>query len=236
VIIAGFGTAAAKAAQAATATIPVVFTSVGDPIRTRIIKSLSRPGANVTGIHTQATDVFGKRLQILADIAPGIRSIAVLVNQDAPFTTVALPELRSVADALGQRLQLCDADTAEQLRVGLEAAVKDGAMGLTMLETPVLRGLRREIVGLAAKLGLVAIYTNRDFVDAGGLASYGPNRRELYRRAADLADKVFKGENPAEIPVEQPTKFELLINLKAAKALGLQVPEKLLTLADEVIE
>ncbi len=185
VIVAGFGTATAKAAQAATAAIPVVFTTVGDPIGTGIVKSLSRPGANLTGVHSQATDISGKRLQILDDIVPGIRSIAVLLNQDAPFTTVALPELRIAANTRGQRLELCDVNTAIQLKSGLEAALKAGATGLTVLETPLLLGLRREIVDLAAKFRLFAIYTSRDFVDVGGLASYGPDRRQSYRRAAE---------------------------------------------------
>jgi ABC-type uncharacterized transport system substrate-binding protein len=235
-IVAGFGTATAKAAQAATGTIPVVFTTIGDPIGTGIVKSLNRPGANLTGVHGQATDITGKRLQILEDIVPGIRSIAVLLNQDAPFTTVALPELRIAANARGQRLELCDVNTATQLKSGLDAALKAGATGLTVLETPVLLGLRREIVDLAAQFRLFAIYTSRDFVGVGGLASYGPDRRQSYRRAAELVDKILKGEKPAEIPVEQPTKFELVINLKAANALGLQIPDKVLALADEVIE
>jgi putative ABC transport system substrate-binding protein len=235
-IIAGFGTATAKAAQAATATIPVVFTTVGDPIGTGIVKSLSRPGANLTGIHGQATDISGKRLQILQDIAPGMRSIAVLLNRDAPFTTVALPALRIVAEARGQRLELCDVNTATQAKSALESAVKAGATGMMVLETPVLLGLRREIVDLAAKHRLSAVYTSRDFTGIGGLASYGPDRRQLYRRAAELVDKILKGEKPAEIPVEQPTKFELVINLKTAKALELKIPDQILALADEVIE
>ena len=169
VMVAGFGTATAKAAQGATATIPVVFTSVGDPIGTGIVKSLSRPGANVTGIHAQATDISSKRLQVLTDIAPGIRTVAVLLNQEAPFTAVALPELKIAADARGLRLELCDAGTAEQLVHCLEAAVKAGATALTILETPLLLGLRQQIVDLAAALRLFAIYTNREFVAAGGL-------------------------------------------------------------------
>jgi putative ABC transport system substrate-binding protein len=236
VIVTGFGTATAKAAQAATATIPVVFTSVGDPIGSGLIKSLNRPGANLTGIHGEATDIFGKRLQVLADIAPGIRTIAVLLNKDAPFTTVALPELKIAADARGQQLELCDVTTAEQIAARLEAASKAGATGLTMLETPLLLGLRRDIVAVAAKLRLPAIYDSRQFVDAGGLASYGADRRQSYRRAAELVDKILKGEKPADIPVEQPTKFDFVINLKTANALGLTVPPNLLALADEVVE
>ncbi len=236
VIVAGFGTLPAKAAQSATATVPVVFTSVGDPIGAGIVKSLNRPGANMTGLGSQTAEISGKRLQILDELAPGIRSIAVLINPDNPFTAVALPELKSAADARGQRLEICEVRTADQLPTSLEAAVKAGATGLTVLETPVLLGLRRQIVDLAAKLPLLAIYTNRDFVSAGGLLSYGTDRRQQYRRAAELVDKILKGEKPADIPIEQPTKFELVINLRAANALGLKVPDTLLATADEVIE
>lgn len=236
VIVAGFGTATAKAAQGATATIPVVFTSVGDPIGSGIVKSLSRPGENVTGIHAQATDISSKRLQLLTDIAPGTRTVAVLVNQDVPFTAVALPELKSAADARGLRLELCDAVSAGHLASCLEAAAKAGATGLTILETPLLLNLRELIVDLAASLRLRAIYTNREFVAAGGLASYGPDRLHLYRRAADLVDKILKGQKPADIPVEQPTKFEFVINLRTARTLGLTMPPMLLARADEVIE
>jgi len=236
VIVAGFGTATAKAAQAATTTIPVVFTSVGDPIASGIVKSLSKPGANLTGIHTQAVDLLGKRLQVLDDLVPGIRSIAVVVQRDALFTKVSLPALRAAAEARGQRLELCDANNAGQLEAGLQGAVRAGATGLTVLETPVLLGLLRNIVDQAAELRLHAIYSNRDFVVAGGLASYATDRSHLYRRAAELVDKVLKGEKPQDIPVEQPTKFELVLNLGTAKTLGLKVPERILALADEVIE
>jgi putative tryptophan/tyrosine transport system substrate-binding protein len=236
VVIAGFGTLTAKAAQSATATVPVVFTSVGDPIGAGIVNSLNRPGANITGLGSQTSEISGKRLQILDELAAGIRIIAVVMNPDNPFTAVAMPELKSAADARGQRLEICEVATADQLATSLQAAVKAGATGLTVLETPVLLGLRRQIVDLAAKLMLVAIYTNRDFVSAGGLLSYGTDRRQQYRRAAELVDKILKGEKPADIPIEQPTKFELVINLKTAHALGLKVPSTLLAVADEVIE
>jgi putative tryptophan/tyrosine transport system substrate-binding protein len=236
VIVAGFGTATAKAAQSATASIPVVFTSVGDPIGSGIVKSLNRPGANITGLHAQAAEIGGKRLQILEELSPGIRIVAVLLEPDAPFTTVALPELKSAADARGDRLEICEVPTADRLATSVAAAAKAGATGLMMLETPLLLDLRQQIVDLAAKLRLAAIYNNREFVEAGGLLSYGADRRQLYRRAAELVDKILKGERPADIPVEQPTKFELVINLRSAKALGLQIPDKLLALADEVIE
>ncbi len=236
VIVAGFGTATAKAAQAATASIPVVFSSVGDPVGSGIVKSLNRPGGNITGLHAQAAEIAGKRLQILEELSPGIRIVAALLEPDAPFTSVALPELKSAADARGQRLEICEVRTADRLAISVEAAAQAGATGLMMLETPLLLGLRRQIVDLAAKLRLSAVYNNREFVEAGGLLSYGADRRQLYRRAAELVDKILKGEKPVDIPVEQPTKFELVINLRAAKALGLEIPPTLLATADEVIE
>jgi ABC-type uncharacterized transport system substrate-binding protein len=236
VIVAGFGTAPARAAQAATASIPIVFTSAGDPIGTGIVKSLSRPGANITGLNSQAAEINGKRLQILEDLAPGSRNVAVLMQPDAPFTAGALKDLKIAADARGLYLQTCEVRTASELAPSMEAAVKEGATALTILETGLLLGLRRQIVDRAAALGLFGVYNNRAFVDAGGLLSYGADRRHLYRRAAELVDKILKGEKPADIPVEQPTKFELVINLKTVKALGLTVPPTLFAIADEVIE
>src|SRR5262249_35566169 len=149
-------------------------------------------------------------------------------------TTVALPQLMTAAEARGQRLEICEVRTVDQLLASVQAAA--GATGLTILETPVLLDLRRQIADLAAKLRLFAIYTSRDFVDVGGLMSYGTDRRQQSRRAAELVDKILKGEKPADIPVEQPTKFELVINLKTAEALGIDVPLNLPATADEVIE
>jgi putative tryptophan/tyrosine transport system substrate-binding protein len=236
VIVTGFGTETAKAAQAATRSIPIVFTSVGDPIGAGIVKNLSRPGANITGLSSQTVEISSKRLQILEELAPGTRIIATILSPDFPFTAVALPQLRTAAEERGQRLEICEVRTADQLAASVEAAVKAGATGLTVLETPTLHELRRPIVDLAAKFRLSAIYTNRDFVDAGGLMSYAADRRQQYRRAAELVDKILKGGKPADIAVEQPTKFDLIINLKTAKALGINVPLNLLMTADEVIE
>jgi putative ABC transport system substrate-binding protein len=236
VIVTGFGTETAKAAQAATKTIPIVFTSVGDPIGAGIVKSLNRPGANITGLTSQTAELSSKRLQILEQLSPGIRIIAVIVSPGYPFTTVALPQLMTAAEARHQRLEICEVRTLDQLQASVQAAVQAGATGLTILETPVLHGLRRQITDTAAKFRLFAIYTSRDFVDAGGLMSYGTDRRQQYRRAAELVDKILKGEKPADIPVEQPTKFELVINLKTAGALSIDVPINLLATADEVIE
>jgi ABC-type uncharacterized transport system substrate-binding protein len=213
-----------------------VFSSVGDPIGSGIVKSLNRPGANVTGLHAQAAETGGKRLQILQELSPDMRAVAVLVEPDAPFTTVALPVLKNAALARGLRIELCELRTSDQLAAIVEAAVKAGATGLTLLETPPLNNLRRDIADLAARLRLPAIYSNREFVEAGGLMSYGTDRRDLYRRAAELVDKILKGGKPADIPVEQPTKFGLVINLKTARALGVPIPSTLLAIADDVIE
>jgi putative ABC transport system substrate-binding protein len=236
VIIAGFGTAAAKAAQAATKTIPVVFSNVGDPIGSGIVQSLSRPGANVTGLAAQAAEISGKRLELLNQFVPGIHNVAVLEEPAAPFALVALPLLQKAAKDSGQPLDICDARSGDEVESCLTAATKAGAGGLVVLESPVLIALRQRIVDVTAKFRMPAIYSVRVFVDAGGFLCYGPDDRALYRRAAELADKILKGEKPAEIPVEQPTKFKLIVNLKAAKALGLAIPATSLAIADEVIE
>ena len=236
VIITGFGTATAKAAQAATTTIPVVFSNVGDPIGSGIVQSLSRPGFNVTGLSGQAAELSGKRLELLGQFVPDIRIVAVIEEPAAPFTIAALPQLREAARARGQQLVICDVGSAGEFETGLAAAAKAGAGGLVLLETPMLIALRQRIVDAAAALRMPAIYSVRDFVDAGGFLCYGPDARQLYRRAAELADKILKGEKPAEIPVEQPTRFNLIVNLKVAKTLGLALPPMLLALADEVIE
>ena len=236
VIIAGFGTLAAQAAQAATATAPIVFVSVGDPIGAGIVKSLNRPGANVTGMTPQGTEMGGKRLQLLEELIPGIRILAVFMNPETPFTILALQELRVAADARKQRLEVFEIRSADQLSRSIEAAARAGATGVVTLEDPLLLDLRRQIAVLTTEFRLPAIYGNREFTEAGGLLSYGPERRHLYRRAAELVDKILKGAKPDDIPVERPTKFELVINVRTAKALGLDVPDRLLALADEVIE
>jgi putative ABC transport system substrate-binding protein len=235
-LVAGFGTLTAQAAKAATSTIPIVFASVGDPVGAGLVAGLNRPGANVTGLTPQSSDVVGKRLQILDELIPGKQTVAVLMNPDTPFTALALQELRPAAAAAAQPIEVFEARTAVQVVAGVEAAAKSGAAGLITLEDPLLLSVRRQIADLAVKLRLPIVYGNRDFADAGGLMSYGVNRRHLYRRTAEYVDKILKGAKPADLPVEQPTKFELVINLKAAKAIGLDMPDRLLAIADEVIE
>jgi putative ABC transport system substrate-binding protein len=214
----------------------VVFTNVGDPIGSGIVESLSRPGANVTGLSGQAAEASGKRLELLRQLNPGSRMMAALAEPDAPFTLVALPQLQRAADALGLQLTICDVRDPGDVEPGLARAAQLGAGGLVILETPVLIALRQRIVDAAAQLRMPAVYSVREFVDAGGLMSYGPDPRQINRRAAELADKILRGARPEDIPVEQPTKFNLIINLKASAASGLSVPATLLALADEVIE
>jgi putative tryptophan/tyrosine transport system substrate-binding protein len=236
VLIAGFGALTVKAAMAATKTIPIVFTSVADPVGTGFVASLAHPGANVTGLTSQSTEIATKRLQILEDFVPGKQLIAVLMNPDTPFTALALQEVKTAAAARHQPLALFEVRTVDQVLAGIEAVIKTGAAALLTLEDPLLLGAKQQVVDLAAKARLPAIYGTRDFVDAGGLISYGVDRRQLNRRAAEYVDKILQGALPADLPVEQPTKFELVINLKAAKVLGLELPTNLLATADEVIE
>ena len=178
----------------------------------------------------------GKRLELLSQFVPDIHTVAVLEEPGAPFTMAALPQLQKAADVRGQQLIMCDVKNAANVESSFAAAAKAGAKGVVVLETPVLLALRQRIVEVTTALRLPAIYSIRDFVDAGGFLSYGPDAKQLYRRAAELAAKILNGEKPSEIPVEQPTKFDLIVNLDAARKLGLIIPATLLALADEVIE
>ena len=235
VLIAGFGTLTAQAAKAATTTIPIVFTTVGDPVGAGVVASLARPGGNATGL-SGLTEIGGKRLELLQELIPGKQVVAVLMNPDTPFTRLALKEVKTAAEAERIRLVVLEVRTPDQVSGQFVAAVKAGAGGLLVLEDPLVYDLRRQISDLAAKFRLPAVYTYRDYAQAGGLISYGTDRRQIYRRAAEYVDKILKGAKPADLPVEQPTKFELVINLKTAKALGLTIPPSLLARADQVIQ
>ena len=236
VLVTGMGTLAAKAAKTATSTIPIVFTAVGDPVGAGLVASLGRPGANVTGLSAQASDIVGKRLQFLQELVPRDKPVAVLLNPETPFSVSALQELRNAAQAGPTALVVFEARTADQVSAGFEAAVKAGTAGLVLFDDPLTLGLRQQIAELAAKFRLPTTYTLRDFVEAGGLMSYEIDLKHMNRRAAEHVDKILKGAKPADLPVEQPTKFELVVNLKTAKALGLEIPPTLLARADEVIE
>jgi putative tryptophan/tyrosine transport system substrate-binding protein len=236
VLIAGFGTLAAKAAIAATRSIPIVFTAVGDPVGAGLIKSLRQPGGNATGISALATDIAAKKLQMLNDLVPGKRLVAVLCNPDTPFTALALEQVKKAAAVIGTPLQVYEARTLDEVPKAIGKVVEGGAASMLVLEDPVLIGAMHQTTELVAKARLPAIFGPREYAAAGGLIAYGPDQTQLSRKGADYVDKILKGALPASLPVEQPTKFELVINLKVARALELTIPPILLASADEVIE
>src|SRR5262245_14364872 len=238
VLMAGFGTLAAQAGKAATATIPIVFTNLGDPVGAGLVTSLGRPGGNVTGLTDQARDLQGKRLQILREVIPSSspKAIAVLLNPDTPFTALALKEVKAAADATHTPLKVFEARTPDELSARFEEGMNAGVVGLLVLEDPLTYNARRRLAELAMRFRLPTIYGYRDFAEAGGLMSYGADRRVMYRRAAEYVDKILRGARPADLAVEQPTTFEFVINLKTAKALGLTIPPSLLARADQIIE
>ena len=235
VLIAGFGTLTAQAAKVATTTIPIVFTLVGDPVGAGLVASLGRPGGNATGL-SGLIEIGGKQLQLLRELIPGKHTIAVLMNPDTPYTRLALKEINTAAEATRTHVQVLEARTADQVPRQFEVATAAGAGGLLVIADPLTYSLRRQISDLAVKTRLPAMFPGRDYAEEGGLMSYGVNRWQIYRRAAEYVDKILKGAKPADLPVEQPTKFELVINLKTAKALSLTIPPSLLARADQVID
>lgn len=233
-VIVAAATPANLAAKAGAGTIPVVMVAVADPVRAGLVASLARPGGNVTGLSLLTPELSGKRLSLLIEVARQIRRAAVLSNPDNSSHVVFLQETLSAAK--GIQLQTLNARNLGELEQAFERAAKEGAQALIVFDDPVLWGHRKQIVALAAKARLPTIYGYSEFVDEGGLISYGPHRPDLYRRTASYVDRILKGANPAELPIEQPTRFELFINLKTAKALGLTVPQSVLIRADRVIE
>ena len=228
------GTPAALAAKNATATIPVIMVGVGDPVGQGIVASLARPGGNVTGLSALVTDLFAKRVQLVRELVPGAIRIAALFNMSNPAIPPQWREVERTAQSLAIEPQLLDVRTPDDLGRAFVTATAKGADALIVgLETLTLAN-QRMIVDLASRHRLPAIYASKEFI--GGLLTYGVSYPDQYRRAASFVDKVLKGANPAELPVEQPTKLELVINLKTAKALNLTIPAVLLARADEVIE
>ena len=239
VILAGGGTLGALAAKQATTTLPIVFPVVGNPIEEGLVASLARPGGNMTGLSARSTDLVGKQIELLKQTVPGISRVALLLKPDATpdrNNEARLNEAEVEARALGVRLQIVEARGPEDFDRAFSEMSKARADALTVLATPVFIFAQRRLVDLAAENRLPAVSEFREFVDDGGLMSYGSSFADLSRRAATYVDKIFKGAKPADLPVEQPTKFELVINLKTAKALGLTLPQSLLARADEVIE
>jgi putative tryptophan/tyrosine transport system substrate-binding protein len=237
VLVAGWGTLAPRALKAATATIPIVFTTVGDPVGSGLVQSLPRPGGNLTGMSGLGVDIKSKQLQLLVTAVPGQRVVGVLLNPDTPFSALSLAELRRAADQDGIRLELLEVRKPEEFTAHrMDALVASGATSLFIIDDPLLVAIRVAVIEQTTRLRLPSISTFRDYALAGALLSYGVHTSERYRRTAWYVDKVLKGAKPSDLPVEQPTKFQLLINLKTAKAFGLALPPSVLALADEVIE
>jgi putative ABC transport system substrate-binding protein len=227
--------AAALAVKDTIATVPVVFAAWSDPMGSGYVASLARPGGNATGLSAQALDTAAKRLELLREVVPSLRRLAILARLDNPSNVVEAGEVTNAARALGLEVATSNIRRVEDITPAIEA-LKDHADALHVVSDPLqfANGVRINTLALAARLP--TMYGYREGVDAGGLMSYGANYPNLWRRAAELVDKILRGTKAGDIPVEQPTKFDLVINLIAAKALGLQIPDKLLATADEVIE
>jgi len=233
-VILASGTPPVPAAKSATKTIPIVFVASIDPVATGVVASLARPGGNVTGLTGIYSDLMGKRLELLGEAVHKLSRVSVLSHATNPGNAEYIRQAELAARALGVQLQLLAVrDAGDFERVFSEAR---GASGLIQLDDVIFTSHRRRVVELAARYRLPTIYGFKEFVHAGGLMSYGPDYPDLYRRAATYVDKILKGANPADLPIEQPTKFELVINFKTAKALGLAIPPSLLVRADQVIE
>jgi putative ABC transport system substrate-binding protein len=229
------GTASVIAARQATAVIPIVFAAVGDPVGTGLVESLARPGSNVTGLSNQLVDLVGKRIEMLREILPGLRTLAIMANVGNPAPMLEMGEVSSTARTLGLEAATFEIRRAEDIAPAFDA-LKGRADALYVCVDPLLNTNRVRINTLAQGARLPTMYGLREYVEAGGLVSYGPNILNQYRRAAEYVDKILRGAKPADLPVEQPTKFDFVINLTTAKALGLDVPPTLLARADEVIE
>jgi putative ABC transport system substrate-binding protein len=234
-IIVAVATRASQAAQQATRTIPIVMSVVIDPLGTGLVASLARPGGNVTGLSMMAPDLVGKQLEMLKEVVPKVSRVALLWNPANPASASQLREAEAAARALGVRLQTLEARAPQEIDSAFVAMTRERAGALVVLADAVFVNQGRQIAELAAERHLPAVYPQREFAEAGGLLVYSSNPLDLERRAAVYVDKILKGAKPGDLPVEQPTTFQLVINLKAAQALDLTIPPTLLFQADEVI-
>jgi putative ABC transport system substrate-binding protein len=228
--------AAPEAAQRATNTIPIVFAVVGDPVAVGLVASVARPGGNITGLSSMASEVVGKQLELLKEVAPKVSRMAVLQNPSNQAHRFVLRQAEGAARTLGLQLHIVQAGTPAEIEAAFATMSSQHAGGVLVLRDSFFLAQRAQIAALAAKDRLPSVYGLKEQVEAGGLMAYGASTPPMYRRAAAYVDKILKGAKPADLPVEQPTKFELVINLKTAKALGLTIPQSLLQRADEVIQ
>jgi ABC-type uncharacterized transport system substrate-binding protein len=234
-VIVTHATAPVLAAKQATSVIPIVFAVAADPLGADLVASLARPGGNVTGLSNQQTDLAGKRLELLREVVPGLRGLAIMCNVGNPSTVLDMGEAQAAAKALGLEITALEIRQPEDIASAFDA-LKGRAEALYVCGDTLTATNRIRINTLAVAARLPTIHGGREFVEAGGLMSYAPSFLDHFRRAADLVDKILRGTKPSDIPVEQPTKFDLVINLTTAKALGLEIPPTLLARADEVIE
>jgi putative ABC transport system substrate-binding protein len=223
------------AAKQVTSVVPIVFASAGDPVGNALVASLARPGGNVTGLSVQSSELAHKVVQLLRELLPKLGHLAVLSRPDSPVTVLQTDAVRATAATFGLEVAVAEVRSADDIEPAI-AALEGRAEALFIASDPLFNTNRIRINALALKARLPTIYVDRLYVESGGLMSYGPNWPSMWRRAADFVDKILRGAKPADIPVEQPTKFELVINLKTAKALGLSLPRIFLVRADELIE